>query len=404
MKTEKLEFTGHDGSLLAGRLDLPAGKPSSFALFAHCFTCSSDIAAARRVSRRLASLGIAVLRFDFTGLGESQGEFANTDFSSNVADLVSAANYLREYYQAPQLLIGHSLGGAAILVAAKSIAESRAVVTIGSPASPKMLSRHFNQHLAEIEQQGHAEVVLADRRFTITRSFIEDISRQSIEESVHHLKKALLVMHAPMDETVAIENAAELFRMAMHPKSFVTLDSADHLLSRAEDAEYAAEVITGWAQRYIDVQQLPLDTEAPEGITRVSEAAAGGFTQDVTVGGHHLLADEPVSYGGNYLGPTPYQYLAAGLGACTSMTIRMYAQRKKLPLEHVQVDVTHDKVHAEDCTDCEQKSGKVDRFERKITLIGELSEAERQRLMQIADNCPVHRTLEGDILIVTSLV
>ena len=403
MKTERLEFKGHDGSVLAARLDLPVGKPAAYALFAHCFTCSKDIPAARRIAQRLASLGIAVLRFDFTGLGHSGGEFANTGFSSNVADLALAADYLRENYQAPQLLIGHSLGGAAVLAAADRIGEAKAVVTIGAPAEPEHVIHNFGDHVNTICNQGSAEVELGGRAFTIRREFIEDISDVSLETKVKHLKKALLVLHAPLDETVSLDNAARLFQMAKHPKSFITLDNADHLLTRVEDAEYTAEMISTWVQRYIDVELLPKQMNAPEGVVRVSEADPDSFTQDISAAGHHIIADEPVSYGGNYLGSTPYQLVAAGLGACTSMTIRMYARHKKLPLEHVQVDVTHDKIHAEDCSGCEQSGGKVDQFVRRITLTGDLSEEERQRLLDIADRCPVHKTLEGEINIQTAL-
>lgn len=404
MKTERLEFPGHDGSLLAARLDLPVGRPAAYALFAHCFTCSKDIQAAKRIAQRLASLGIAVLRFDFTGLGHSQGEFANTGFSSNMQDLLQAVDFLREHYSAPQLLIGHSLGGAAVLAIAGQVSEAKAVVTIGAPADPKHVLHNFGDQLDEICTDGEASVSLAGRAFTIKRQFIEDISAISLEQAVTGLRKALLVMHAPLDETVDLANAAQLFQMAKHPKSFVTLDSADHLLSRFEDADYAAEVISTWAQRYIDVQVLPKQMSAPEGVTRVSEADSRSFTQDISAAGHHLIADEPAGYGGDFLGPTPYQLVAAGLGACTSMTIRMYARQKKIPLEHVQVDVSHDKIHAQDCASCNTVNGKVDRFERRITLTGVLTYEERNRLLEIADRCPVHKTLEGDIEIVTELI
>ncbi|MBQ0757258.1 MAG: OsmC family protein [Amphritea sp.] len=403
MKTERLEFTGHDGSLLAARLDLPVGKPAAYALFAHCFTCSKDIQAAKRIAQRLASLGIAVLRFDFTGLGHSQGEFANTGFSSNMQDLLEAVSFLREHYSAPQLLIGHSLGGAAVLAMAGQVPETKAVVTIGAPADPKHVLHNFGDQIDEICTEGEADVSLAGRAFTIKRQFIEDISAVSLEQAVTGLRKALLVMHAPLDETVDLANAAQLFQMAKHPKSFVTLDSADHLLSRFEDADYAAEVISTWAQRYIDVQVLPKQMSAPEGVTRVSEADSASFTQDISAAGHHLVADEPAGFGGNYLGPTPYQLVAAGLGACTSMTIRMYARQKKIPLEHVQVDVSHTKVHAQDCASCEQGNGKIDQFLRHITFTGNLTPEQQQRLLEIADRCPVHRTLEGEIDIKTTL-
>ncbi|SER01504.1 putative redox protein [Amphritea atlantica] len=403
MKTERLEFTGHDGSILAASLDLPVGKPSAYALFAHCFTCSKDLQASRRIAQRLASLGIAVLRFDFTGLGHSQGEFANTSFSSNMQDLLLAVDFLREHYTAPQLLIGHSLGGAAILAIAAEVPEAKAVVTIGAPADPQHVLHNLGDQLGEICTEGEARVNLAGREFTIKRRFVDDIASVSLEQAVKGLRKALLVMHAPLDTVVGLDNAARIFQMAKHPKSFVTLDSADHLLSEKKDADYAAELISTWAQRYIDIQVLPKYINAPEGIIRVSEADPDGFTQDISVAGHHLVADEPVSYGGNYLGPSPYQLVAAGLGACTSMTIRMYARQKKIPLQHVQVDVSHAKVHADDCASCDTVNGKVDQFERLITLTGELSDEQRQRLLEIADRCPVHKTLEGEISIVTRL-
>lgn len=399
MKTERLEFTGHDGSLLSASLDLPVGKPAAYALFAHCFACSKDLQASSRIAQRLASLGIAVLRFDFTGLGHSQGEFAKTGFSSNLQDLLLAVDFLREHYSAPQLLIGHSFGAAAVLAIAGQVVEAKAVVTIGAPAD----SQQLLNHLDSIGKENEANINLGGRAFTIKREFLEDISAVSLEHAVRKLRKALLVMHAPLDDIVPLDNAASLFQMAMHPKSFVTLDSADHLLSRQEDADYAAEVISTWAQRYIDVQILPKYRHAPEGITRISEADPDSFTQDISAADHHLIADELISFGGSNLGPSPYQLVAAGLGACTSMTIRMYARRKKLPLEHVQVDITHAKVHAEDCASCEQSHGKIDQFERRITLIGTLTNEQRQRLLEIADHCPVHRTLEGEINIVTRL-
>lgn len=403
MKTERIEFIGHDSSTLAARLDLPAGTPVAYALFAHCFTCSKDIPAARRIAQRLASLGIAVMRFDFTGLGHSEGEFGNTSFSSNTEDLLLAADYLREQYQAPQLLIGHSLGGAAVLATAGDIPEAKAVITLGAPANPEHVVHNFGSKIDDIQADGEAEVSLAGRTFTIKKQFLDDISNSSLEAKVGSLKKALLVLHAPLDDTVELDNAGQIFQMAKHPKSFVTLDNADHLLTKVEDAEYAAELIATWVQKYIDVNLLPKAMSAPEGVVRVSESNPHGFLQDISAAGHHILADEPVSYGGDFLGPTPYQLVSAGLGACTSMTIRMYARRKGIPLEHVQVDVLHNKVHAEECDSCETATGKVDQFERKIKLTGDLSDEQKDSLLRIADRCPVHRSLEGEIHIVTHL-
>ena len=404
MPSEKLEFTGHGGDALAARFDLPDGPVKAVALFAHCFTCSKDIPAARRIAARLAGLGIAVLRFDFTGLGHSQGEFANTHFSSNVADLVAAARHLEGMGKAPALLIGHSLGGAAVLAAAAEIPSAKAVVTIGAPADPAHVIHNFGCKIEEITEKGEAEVALAGRSFTIRRAFLDDISAARLTPAIAGLKRALLVLHGPRDQTVGIENAGEIFAAARHPKSFVTLDGADHLLSRAEDAEYAAEVIAAGARRYLNLKDGPAPAGAPEGIVRVSEADPAGFLQDVAVWPkHHLLADEPATYGGTDAGPGPYQLLSAGLGACTSMTVRMYARRKGWPLEHIAVDISHDKIHAQDCADCPDQTAKIDVFQRTISLDGPLDADQRARLLAIADRCPVHRTLEGTIRVETVL-
>ena len=405
MSQGKITFKGHSGDMLAARLDLPSGQLRATAIFAHCFTCSKDIPAARRISQRLASMGIAVLRFDFTGLGHSSGEFANTNFTSNVQDLVQAAQYLTKHQSAPTLLIGHSLGGAAVLKAAKDIPSIKAVVTIGAPADPEHVVQNFGSSLAEIKRTGAAVVSLAGRPFTITQDFIKDISSTELAHAISTLKRALLVLHAPTDEVVGIENASMIFGAAKHPKSFITLDNADHLISNKEDAEYAAEVIAAWSARYLGIRQPAAPIGAPEGIVRATEADPNGFLQDITAGPlHHTLADEPTTYGGTDKGMSPYQFLSAGLAACTSMTIRMYAQRKKWPLEKLFVDVTHDKVHAQDCDTCQSTMGKVDVFRRTIHLSGNLSDAQKTSLLEIADKCPVHRTFENKIRVKTSLV
>ncbi|MEM9009639.1 MAG: bifunctional alpha/beta hydrolase/OsmC family protein [Pseudomonadota bacterium] len=401
MKSEKLEFSGHAGDTLAARFDMPVGKPQAVALFAHCFTCSKDIAAARRIAGRLAALGIAVLRFDFTGLGHSGGEFANTHFSSNVEDLLAAAKHLASIDMAPDLLIGHSLGGAAVLAAAGDIPSARGVVTIGAPYDPGHVVHNFGEKLEEIAEEGIAEVTLSGRTFTIKKDFLDDLASVTLAEKVAGLKRALLILHAPRDTTVAIDNAGEIFAAAKHPKSFVTLDNADHLLSRAADAEYAAEVIAAWSQRYLDLEHTTVEG-VPENVVRVSELDPGGFLQSIAAGPkHRLLADEPTSYGGTDLGPTPYGFLAAGLGACTAMTIRMYARRKGWALHDVTVDVSHDKIHAEDCARCETTESKIDVFRRVIRLDGDLDDEQRTRLMEIADKCPVHRSFESTIRVET---
>ncbi len=403
MPTERVSFAGHDGSTLAARLDLPDGPVLATALFAHCFTCSKDIPAARRVSARLAAMGIAVLRFDFTGLGHSEGEFANTTFTSNIEDLIAAAQYLNQRKMAPALLIGHSLGGAAVLRARAGIPTVKAVVTMGAPSDPGHVSHHFEDSLDRIEQEGLAEVMLGGRPFHIGKQFVDDISQVTLLSAIAELKAALLVLHAPLDETVSIDNASTIFLAAKHPKSFVTLDNADHLISRESDAEYAADVIAAWVSRYIDLKPPAPPPGAPEGVVRVTEADPDGFMQDIQSGPrHHLIADEPASYGGTDKGMSPYGFLSAGLGACTSMTIRMYARRKGWPLEEIGVDVCHDKVHAQDAGLA--ADGKVDQFQRKIRLVGQLSDSQRAKLLEIADKCPVHRTLEGTAHITTKLL
>ena len=402
MPTERFTFDGHGGDALAARLDRPDGPVLATALFAHCFTCGKDIPAARRIAARLTSHGIAVLRFDFTGLGHSGGEFANTTFTSNVDDLVAAAAALEARGLAPDLLIGHSLGGAAVLRAAARVPSAKAVATLGAPFEPEHVTHHFEGALDRILARGAGEVQLGPRKLTVGRGFVQDITGQRLESAIEGLGRALLVMHAPRDETVALRNATEIFLAAKHPKSFVTLDEADHLVSRPEDAEYAADVIGAWASRYLDLRRPAPPVGAPEGVTRTSEAGPDGFAQDITAacGKHHVRADEPASYGGTGTGMTPYQLLAASLGACTSMTVRMYARRKGWPLEHVTVDVTHDKMHAQDAP--LGGTERIDRFRRTIALAGPLAPEQRAKLMEIADKCPVHRTLEGGAVVETT--
>lgn len=400
MPTERITFPGHDGNQLAARLDMPQGPHLATALFAHCFTCSKDIPAARRIAARLAGMGIAVLRFDFTGLGHSQGEFANTTFTSNADDLTAAAEYLQSRGMAPSLLIGHSLGGAAVLKARASIVSVRAVVTLGAPFDPQHVAHNFADAISQINRDGAAEVSLGGRPFCISKSFIDDIAQNSLKPVIADLNAALLILHAPLDETVSIDNASQIFLAAKHPKSFVTLDDADHLITRPRDAEYAADVIAAWVGRYIDLTAPAPPPGAPEGIVRVTGADPDGFLQDIQSGPyHHALADEPLAYGGTNQGMSPYGFVSAGLGACTAMTIRMYARRKGWPLDHVSVDVSHAKVHAQDAEP--GGNNRIDQFTRLIRLDGELDEDQRARLMQIADKCPVHRTLEHGAKVVT---
>ncbi len=402
--TVDVKFAGSQGLQLAARLDLPLGTPTAYALFAHCFTCSKDSKAAAYISSSLAAAGIAVMRFDFTGLGGSEGDFSNTGFSSNVDDLVAAADFLRAEYEAPKLLVGHSLGGAAVLAAAPRISESTAVATVNAPADPAHVIHNFGASLAEIESAGEATVSLGGRSFVIRKSFIEDACSQNIGAILPNLRRALLVMHAPRDKIVDISNAQKIFIPAKHPKSYISLDDADHMLTRREDARYAGMVLAAWAARYLPPKEESQATRVDNDDVLVTEAGDGKFAQTINVGRHWLRADEPPSVGGDDSGPSPYQLLSASLGACTSMTMRLYAMRKKWSIDRISVRVHHEKIHAQDCAKCETTEGKVDRMEREIHVEGELTEEQKQRLLEIADKCPVHRTLHSEVVVTSRLV
>ena len=387
MPTEAIRFPGRQGRSLAARLDTPAAAPRAYALFAHCFTCSKDSKAAAYVAQALAAHGIATLRFDFSSL----------EFSSNLEDLLAAADWLRSTYQAPQILAGHSLGGAAVLAVAARIPETRAIATLGAPFDPAHVTRLVKDARAAGED---LEVSIAGRQFRVAKSFFDDLAGRKAGATIGALRKPLLVFHSPRDTIVDIDNASRIFLAAKHPKSFVSLDRADHLLTHKDDARYAATVLAAWASRYLEPEAAPAD--AVPGV-RVAEAGEGRFAQLVTTGRHRLRADEPVAVGGDDSGPGPYDLLLAGLGACTSMTVRMYAEQKKWPLEHVTVDLKHDKVHAADCAECETREGKIDKIERVLTLEGDLDEAQRARLLEIASKCPVHRTLHSEVWVATTL-
>jgi putative redox protein len=397
---QKVSFKSGDLEL-AGQLELPASEVKFYALFAHCFTCGKDIAAATRISRALTQQGIAVLRFDFTGLGNSDGDFANSNFSSNIQDLIAAADHLRTHFKAPQLLIGHSLGGAAVLAAAEHITEVQAISTIGAPSDAQHVVHNFASHIDEINNTGEAKVNLAGREFTIKKQFVDDIANYG-RSHISKLKRALLVMHSPIDATVKITEAEKIYAAAKHPKSFISLDNADHLLTHKDDADYAAHIIAAWATRYVDYDKSQYNAKLSNGNVLVEEKDHV-FTQHVSTKDHTWLADEPLKVGGRNLGPDPYHHVLAGLGACTAMTLRMYASRKKLPLEHVKVELDHTRDYHQDCDDCEQ-TGNLEAITRKITLVGDLTDAQRQRLLEIADKCPVHKTLHNNPLVVSKLV
>ncbi len=395
-KPIRVSFRGANGAELAARLDLPTGAPKAFALFAHCFTCSKDLIGSRTVSTALTRAGVAVLRFDFTGLGGSGGDFASTNFTMNLGDLEAAARFLEQNYEAPSLLVGHSLGGAAVIAVAGKIPSVKAVATINAPADVQHITGKFGDRLEEIRQKGSAEVELAERSFVIERQFLEDLDQHDIEASAGRLQKPLLIVHSPVDEIVGIENATRLFVAARHPKSFISLDNADHLLTDSRDATYAAEVVAAWATRYIDLAPERAEGAKDESLgVEVRETAQGKFQALARVGPHILIADEPTSVeGGLGTGPSPYEYLSVALASCTSMTIRMYADFKKLPLDRVAVEVSHEKTHAAEIGSSIEGEAPIDHFTRKVELEGDLTPEMRQKMMQIADRCPVHRTME----------
>lgn len=402
MQNHKVTFENRSGETLSGILDLPAAEPVGYALFAHCFTCSKNLKASINIARALNDADIAVLRFDFTGLGQSEGEFADTNFSSNVDDLLAAVAFLGREYAAPAILVGHSLGGTAVLQAAAKVDSAVAVATIGSPSEPSHVAHMFAGSEDDLSERGEAVVDLGGRPFLMKQQFLDDLDKQDLPSSVGSLRKALLIMHAPLDSIVEIDNASALFGAAKHPKSFVSLDNADHLLSKEVDSHYAGRVLASWASRYLpQAQSTTLAAAAGEVAARTH---ADGFRTEVSLGQHQLIADEPRSVGGTDQGPTPYDLLSAALATCTTMTLRMYANHKKLDFESATVRVAHDKVHAEDCKDCESDGGKIDEFRRTISLEGDLTDAERQRMLEIADRCPVHRTLHGEIKVRSKLV
>ncbi|MGH8307216.1 MAG: bifunctional alpha/beta hydrolase/OsmC family protein [Gammaproteobacteria bacterium] len=404
MSGEPVHFPNAAGQQLAGRLEMPVhGKPRAYALYAHCFTCGKDVRAAVDICRALCRQGIAVLRFDFTGLGESEGTFSDTTLTTDISDLVQAAKFLAEHYEAPKILAGHSLGGTAVLEAAHRIPSCIAVATIAAPANPEHVAGLLGAARQVIEQQGEADVMLAGRKFHFKKVFLDDLKNQGWQQNIRSLRKPLLIFHSPTDATVDISNAGLIFAAALHPKSFVSLSGADHLLSRREDSEYVGLLLAAWATKYLgELGVKPMISPAAEGevVVRINK---DHYRTDVYAGAHRLVADEPRDVGGTDAGPSPYGYLAGALGACTAITLRMYADRKQWPVETINVRLKHNKIHASDCASCETREGRLDRFEREIELTGALSTEQKQRLLEIADKCPVHKTLHSEVLIKTRL-
>lgn len=401
----RFDFINQQGATLAGRLELPETHPIAFAIFAHCFTCSKNAKAASQIAKQLAARGIAILRFDFTGLGNSEGDFANSNYSSNITDLIAAAETLRRQHQAPSLLVGHSLGGAAVLSAAALISEVKAVATIGAPSEPSHVTHLFGDQVARIEKDGSAKVVIGGREITIARQFLEDLQSNRLAETLPTLKKPLVIFHSPIDTVVSIDNARKLYEAARHPKCFVSLDGADHLLTSTADAEFVAAMLAAWAPRYLSASPQPTEQSrdlVPAGTVLVREMN-GGLTQQVRTTHHEFFADEPVAHGGKDRGPNPYELLLASLGTCTSLTLRMYANRKDWDLQSITISLQHSRVHANDCVSCESQDGYIDRIEKSIQVSGQLDESQVARLTEIADRCPVHRTLVNEKEILTDL-
>jgi putative redox protein len=402
MRAKRVTFKNEEGIELVGKLELPLDQqPKQFALFAHCFTCSKDLKAVQHITLALAQKGFGVLRFDFTGLGQSDGSFSDTTFTTNLNDISAAAQFLEEHYAAPSLLIGHSLGGTAVLLSGATMDSVKAVATIGAPYEPEHVLKLIKNDIQEIREKGVAEVQIAGRSFNIKSKFLEDLEHQGLEKLLNEARgKALLVMHSPQDEVVGVANARAIYDAAHHPKSFISLDGADHLLSAKEDALYVGEVIASWVQRYLDTAAKPQEQSDHQVMARIHE---GPFLTEIIAGHHHLLADEPLDMGGEDLGPSPYELLSAGLGACTAMTLKMYADRKKMDISEIKVHLNYDNDYLSDCEHCPDEERKIGRFERLVEIVGNIDEAQQKRLLQIANKCPVHKTLEQGVTVKTEL-
>jgi len=405
MSHVKLNITNKKGHKLQAFLELPADqKPQYYAIFAHCFTCSSSLGAVRNISRSLTSHGFGVLRFDFTGLGRSEGEFAESYFSANVDDLLAVNDYLEQHYQAPSLLVGHSLGGAAVIVAASKLEHIKAVATVGAPATVSHVTHLFSHGMEEVKEKGEVEINIGGRPFKINETFVNDFGKVNLPEITKNLRKPLLIMHAPFDRIVGIENAHKLYQEAHHPKSFVSLDDADHLLSNSKDSRYAGNVIGTWVQRYFEQEDNAILSTKGEQLVAHLNIVDDNFTTSIQTKKHHFIADEPASIGGDNFGPSPYDYLSAGLAACTVMTLKMYAQRKKWDLQEVYAYITYSKKHSDDLMLDTDKPTRIDHLQKRLKFVGNLDDKQKARLTEIASKCPVHKTLQSEVVIETELI
>lgn len=404
MRSKKLYFENDRGQRLAASLDMPVDDEAhTYAIYAHCFTCGKNLKISHYISRILTRHHIAVMRFDFTGLGESEGDFTQTNFSTSIDDLKSAAEFLESEYEAPKLLVGHSIGGTASLAAVRDIPSCRAVTIIASPFEPIHIMDHFAKEKDIIEKQGQAAIKVGGQTFMINKQFLDDLYATDMHRVIRDLKRPLLIVHSPEDATVDIENAARIYQVARHPKSFISLDNADHLLSREEDASYVGGLIAAWAGKYLDTGRRR-QMHSGEDAHVITSTGKESYYTEIDAHGHLIIADEPQTAGGTDQGASPYELLAASLGACTGMTLRMYARRKGWPLDEVNVRLKHEKIHAEDCDDCPDSHTMIDAIIREIELIGELTDEQKTRLIEIADRCPVHRTLQEKVVVTTRLM
>ncbi|WP_033960001.1 bifunctional alpha/beta hydrolase/OsmC family protein [Psychroserpens jangbogonensis] len=405
MKNQKLQIVNKKGIKLQAYLELPANqKPNYFAIFAHCFTCSSTLSAVKNISRSLTNYGFGVLRFDFTGLGRSEGEFADSHFSANVDDLIAVNDFLKENYQAASLLVGHSLGGAAVLVAASKLDNIKAVATIGAPANVDHVKHLFSHGIDKVSEKGKVEVNIGGRPFKIDEDFVSDFDKTDLPAIVKTLRKPLLILHSPVDTIVGIKNAEQLYHNAHHPKSFVSLDNADHLLSKSEDSKYVGNVIATWVERYFETKEnIMLETNGEQLVGHLN-LIEDNFTTSIQTKTHSMIADEPASIGGDDFGPSPYEYLNAGLVACTAMTLKLYAQRKQWDLQEVFVYVTHSRKHSDDLGIETNKPKYLDHITKKLKFVGDLDDIQKERLKEIASRCPVHKTIASEVIFETTIL
>ena len=405
MKSTKLKIANKNGHNLNAYLELPANqKPNYYAIFAHCFTCSSTLSAVRNISNALTTHGFGVIRFDFTGLGRSEGEFAESHFSGNVSDLLAVHEYVKEHYEAPSLLVGHSLGGAAVLVAASQLDDIKAVATIGAPATVSHVKHLFSHNIHNIPENTDVQVNIGGRPFVINQDFISDFDKTDLPTIVKNLRKPLLILHSPIDTIVGIENAKQLYINAHHPKSFVSLDNADHLLTDARDSRYAGNMIGTWVARYFPKQENEmLDTEGEQLVGHLN-LVEDNFTTKIQMKNHNMIADEPISVGGDDFGPSPYQLLYASLAACTTMTLKMYADRKQWDLQEVFVYISHSKKKNTELGIELEKPTRIDYITKKLKFVGNLTDEQKQRLKEIAAKCPVHKTLASQVVFESEVI